>query len=91
MEMIKRFRSGIAATGLAVGLCLAFGAFATGRIGAAAQDRREMIHHAEDKLKEARDMLANTPGEFGGHRDKAIRKIDEALAEVHEAWEHREP
>jgi hypothetical protein len=50
-------------------------------------DAREDLHHAEDKLREARGLLASAPGEFGGHRDKAIRKIDEALQEVHEAWE----
>lgn len=55
-----------------------------------AQDRhdaREDLHHAEDKLREARGLLASAPGEYGGHRDKAIKKIDEALQEVHEAWE----
>jgi uncharacterized membrane protein len=50
-------------------------------------DAREDLHHAEDKLREARGLLASAPGEYGGHRDKAIRKIDEALQEVHAAWE----
>jgi len=56
------------------------------------QERREQaedLHRAENKLREARDILKAAPGEYGGHRDKAIGRIDEALAEVHEAWEHR--
>lgn len=55
-----------------------------------AQERREGredLHHAEDMLRQARGLLASAPGEYGGHRDKAIKKIDEALQEVHEAWE----
>ncbi len=50
-------------------------------------EARQDLHAAEDKLREARGLLANAPGEYGGHRDKAIKKIDEALAEVHEAWQ----
>lgn len=56
------------------------------------QERREQaedLHRAEDKLKEARALLAGAPGEYGGHREKAIARVDEALGEVHEAWEHR--
>jgi hypothetical protein len=56
------------------------------------QERREQaedLHRAEDKLKEARALLAGAPGEFGGHREKAIARVDEALGEVREAWEHR--
>lgn len=58
----------------------------------APQERREQaedIHRAEEKLREARGILVSAPGEFGGHREKAIAHIDAALGEVHEAWEHR--
>jgi hypothetical protein len=54
------------------------------------QERHEAVHRAEERLREARELMAGLPGEYGGHRDKAIHKIDEAIAEVHEAWEHRE-
>lgn len=57
----------------------------------AAQERREGfedMHHAEKILREARAVLAGAPGEYGGHRDRAIKRVDEALHEVHEAIEH---
>jgi len=57
----------------------------------AAQERREGFEdmkRAEALLRDARALLAGAPGEYGGHRDKAIHKVDEALGEVHEAIEH---
>jgi hypothetical protein len=66
----------------------------SGRVRAtapAAQERREGfedMHRAERLLKDARAVLAGAPGEYGGHRDKAIKRVDEALHEVHEAIEH---
>ncbi|MFZ0582938.1 MAG: hypothetical protein WAN72_03805 [Candidatus Acidiferrales bacterium] len=63
------------------------GAFLEGTPAQAGHEAREDLHHAEDKLREARGLLASAPGEYGGHRDKAIKKIDEALQEVHEAWQ----
>jgi hypothetical protein len=57
----------------------------------AAQERHEGfedMHHAEKLLREARAVLAGAPGGYGGHRDKAIKRVDEALHEVHEAIEH---
>jgi len=74
----------------------AFGSPATSlpaRASAAAlQERRvqaEELHHAEDKLREAREILEHAPGEYGGHRKKAIGRIDEALGEIHAAYEDR--
>jgi hypothetical protein len=55
---------------------------------AAAQEKRDAmadVARARDLLKEARNLLASAPGEFGGHRDKAIKKVDEALGEANEA------
>jgi hypothetical protein len=87
------------ATLLAAALVLAFispavrgttpapGAVASAQPAQERHDAREDLHHAEDKLREARGLLASAPGEYGGHRHKAIKKIDEALQEVHEAWE----
>jgi hypothetical protein len=57
----------------------------------AAQERHEGfedMHRAEKLLRDARAVLAGAPGEYGGHRDKAIKRVDEALGEIHEAIEH---
>lgn len=57
----------------------------------APQERREGfedLHRAEKLLQDARAILAAAPGEYGGHRDKAIQKVDEALYQIHEAYEH---
>ena len=48
----------------------------------------EDLHRAQQLLQNARAVLMAAPGEYGGHRDKAIKRIDEALGEVHEALEH---
>ncbi|MGB0035262.1 MAG: hypothetical protein WBP79_07305 [Candidatus Acidiferrales bacterium] len=64
-----------------------------GPTAAPPQERHEAfedLRRAEGHLKEARALLAGAPGEFGGHRDKAIRRVDQALAEVHEAIQSRE-
>jgi hypothetical protein len=56
-----------------------------------AQERHEGfedMRRAEKHLREARQILAEAPGEYGGHRDKAIKRVDEAIGEVHEAIEH---
>ncbi len=63
------------------------GAVPNGQPAQERHDAREDLHHAEDKLREARGLLASAPGEYGGHRDKAIKKVDEAIQEVHEAWQ----
>jgi hypothetical protein len=57
----------------------------------AAQERHEGfedMRRAEQLLRDAKGVLAAAPGEYGGHRDKAIKRIDEALGEIHEAIEH---
>ena len=57
----------------------------------AAQERHEGfedMRRAEKLLRDARAVLAGAPGEYGGHRDKAIKRVDEALGELHEAIEH---
>jgi len=57
----------------------------------AAQERREGfedMRRAEALLRDARGVLAGAPGGYGGHRDRAIKRVDEALHEVHEAIEH---
>jgi hypothetical protein len=57
----------------------------------APQERREGfedLRRAQRLLEDARAVLAAAPGEYGGHRDKAIKKVDEALWQVREAIEH---
>ncbi|MGH9747549.1 MAG: hypothetical protein ACRD59_15750 [Candidatus Acidiferrales bacterium] len=66
---------------------------ATGVTVVAAQERHEAIadmRRAKDLLEQARALLAGAPGTFGGHRDKALKHLDAAIGEVHEAVETRE-
>ena len=76
---------------LVIGLSLSVPGGTARATAPAAQERHEGfedMHHAEKLLREARAVLAGAPGEYGGHRDKAIKRVDEALGEVHEAIEH---
>jgi hypothetical protein len=93
---MKRKRLSLfAAAGLLLAGAFFFTPSATLKLGAEpaapAQERREGfddMHRAEEALRNARAILAAAPGEYGGHRDKAIKKVDEALGEVHQAIEH---
>jgi hypothetical protein len=93
--MKHRILNMFTAAGLALAVALIVSTFATPKAtgGAlpAAQERheaREDFRRAEVLLRDARGLIAAAPGEYGGHRDKAIKRIDEALGEVHEAIEH---
>jgi hypothetical protein len=58
----------------------------------AAQEKHEAMadmRSASSLLQQARGLLAGAPGSFGGHRDKAIKRVDEALGEVNEALQTR--
>lgn len=58
----------------------------------AAQEKHEAmadVRSAANLLQQARALLAGAPGSFGGHRDKAIKRVDEALGEVNEALQTR--
>jgi hypothetical protein len=48
----------------------------------------EDMRRAEGLLRDARAVLAGAPGEYGGHRDRAIKRVDQALEEIHEAIRH---
>jgi predicted metal-dependent hydrolase len=85
----------ISTVGFLLAFLFAFGSPATTIARAAAlapQERRvqaEELHHAEDKLREAREILEHAPGEYGGHRKRAIGRIDEAIGEIHASYEDR--
>lgn len=94
--MKRHIWSLISTAGFMLAFLFAFGspaASTAARTNAAApQERREQaeeLHRADDKLREARELLEHAPGEFGGHRKRAIGRIDEALAEIHAAYEDR--
>jgi len=56
----------------------------------APQERREAfedLRRAEQLLVDARAILAAAPGEYAGHRDKAIKYVDEALDQVRKSIE----
>jgi hypothetical protein len=83
------------AAGFLLASALFFASSATprpaGQPPAAPQERREAfedLRRAEGLLRDARAILAAAPGEYGGHRDKAIHKIDEALGQIREAREY---
>ena len=93
--MKHRTLSLFTAGGLLLAAAFFFTPSATPKLGAepaaAAQERHEGfedMHRAEEALRNARAILAAAPGGYGGHRDKAIKKVDEALGEVHAAIEH---
>jgi hypothetical protein len=82
------------AAGFLLASALFFASSATprpaGQPSAEPQERREGfedLRRAEALLRDARAILAAAPGEYGGHRDKAIHKIDEALGQIQEAKE----
>jgi hypothetical protein len=62
---------------LALGVTLASGVF----IGQALA-YQEHMHAAMDALRTARSELARADGNKGGHRDAAIRLVDQAIDET---------
>ena len=68
---------------LSVALILGLFAFAMLQPSAEAQPRKRWhMHIAVDELKEARRELKESPHDFGGHREKAILAIDEAIIQI---------
>jgi hypothetical protein len=49
---------------------------------AAVAVRHQEIHDAIASLRIARDYLQHAAHDFGGHREEAIRKIDESLTQL---------
>ncbi len=64
---------------VAAGVVLA----ATGSTKAA--EKHPKIHQAMDALRDARAELKDAAHDFGGHRVKAIKLIDDTLEELKEA------
>jgi hypothetical protein len=76
---------------LVVGLSFSVSSVTARATAPAAQEHHEGyedMHHAQKLLQDARAVLAGAPGEYGGYRDKAIKKVDEALIEVQNAIKH---
>ncbi len=48
----------------------------------AAAVRHEEIHDAIASLRIARDYLQHAAHDFGGHREEAVRKVDESLTQL---------
>jgi hypothetical protein len=80
-------------TVLAVALLVAVGIaipFAVRRAAAAPapEERHPVIHEAIEQLEHTRDILVHDAArDFKGHRAAAVRHIDQALRELHEALE----
>jgi hypothetical protein len=72
---------------LVVGLSL-FASSGAARATVPAAGGIDDMHHAEAMLRDARAVLGGAPGEYGGYRDKAIKKVDEAIVEVQNAIKH---
>jgi tetratricopeptide (TPR) repeat protein len=73
-------------------LCLAFAlAAGLGLLGSpaiqAADKKAEYphMHHALHELREARTELKEADHDFGGHREKALKDIDEAIKQIDKA------
>jgi hypothetical protein len=65
----------------------------TSVITVAAQEKHEAMRDmrsARDLMQQARGLMAAAPGSFGGHRDKAMKYLDQALGEANQAIEIRE-
>jgi hypothetical protein len=88
---LKWFTLAVVLVALVLGLSLSVPGGAARATAPAPQERHEGfedMRRAEGLLKDARAVLAGAPGEYGGHRDRAIKRVDQALEEIHEAIRH---
>jgi len=73
---------------IAVGIALPFAARRAVAAAPAAEERHPVIHEAIEQLEHTRDILVRDAArDFKGHRAAAVRHIDQALHELHEALE----
>jgi hypothetical protein len=56
-------------------------------LGALAQEKvhHPHLHHALRELREVRTELKESPHDFGGHREKALKATDAAIAQIDKA------
>jgi len=77
--------------GVALLVALAFGLSALVKHASAAPapgERHPVIHQAIEQLEHTRDILVHDAArDFKGHRAEAVKHIDQALHELHEALE----
>ena len=52
---------------------------------AAADPKHPHMHHALHEMREAHKELKETKHEFGGHREKALKDLDEAIRQTEKA------
>ncbi|MBI1833084.1 MAG: hypothetical protein HYR84_16715 [Planctomycetes bacterium] len=67
------------------GLFLALGALSLFSVGANAQDKKHPhhhLHHALWELRDARKELKESKHDFGGHKEKALAAINDAIKQL---------
>jgi hypothetical protein len=71
-------------TGLTAGLAVAavYTNFGTGNTPALAEGPYPRMHHALDALRDAREELDKAHEDFHGHKDEAMKAIDEAIRQL---------
>jgi hypothetical protein len=76
-------RSTLAGAGAAAiaGLALAAGA-------AEAEEQHPEIHRAIAALEKAKDYMQHAAHDFGGHRERALKDCDAAIAQLREALKY---
>jgi hypothetical protein len=73
---------------VAVGIALPFAARRTVAAAPAPQERHPVIREAIGQLEHTREILVHEAArDFKGHRAAAVRHINQALRELHEALE----
>ena len=74
----------------AVAIFMAVGFTVAAHAEAGIKDNDHEIHAAIDKLEHAKEDLAakKSGDEYGGHRAEAIKHLDAALGELHQALEY---
>jgi hypothetical protein len=88
---MKRINRSLITATIAGGLCCGIGAVQANWSGHSPAVNRldddhhkfPHMHHALDKLKDARHELEQTEDIFRGHKDEAIGHVDDAIAEIH--------
>lgn len=59
-----------------------------GENGEQGNEHHPHIHHALKELREARKELKEAAHDFGGHREEALKAVDEAIAQLKTALKY---